>query len=233
MASMTATATRRPPLIPWPGRALAAVAVAVAVMLVLGILAWHKDHGFAVDAAFRRWVLRTFDLYTTHDMLRLTAPWVIVLGAGVVAGLALLARRIDLAVLSVAAPLAATGLTEYVLKPIFDRTVPPTVVQMHGIEVNAYPSGHETAVSSVLVLLVLILLRARLPLLIKAIGLLMLATYFVVTVIALVGQAYHYLSDTIGALGVATAVVLGGALAIDRILSSPGVPDPSSTAHGA
>lgn len=206
----------RAPLVPWPRAALAVTIGAVAVFLALGILVWHDDHGLALDNSFHDWVLRTFDVYTRYDMVQLTDRWAIVLAAAIIAGLALLARRVDLAALCVAAPLAATGLTEYVLKPIFDRSV-PLVARLTGVEAKAYPSGHETAVSSVLVLLALILLRARLPVVLKAGGLVALTSYYVVTVFGLVGQYYHYLTDTLGALAVAIAVVLGGALAIDRV----------------
>lgn len=217
MTSTTLTATRRTPLVPWPRSALVITAGAGAVFLVIGILAWHENRGFAIDDAFRRWVLRTFDVYTRYDMVQLTDRWAVVLAVAVIAALAALARRWDLAALAVGGPLVATCLTEYVFKPIFDRSV-PLVAQLTGVEAKAYPSGHETAVSSVLVLLALILFRARLPRLVKVAGAMALAAYYVVTVFGLVGQYYHYLSDTVGALAVATAVVLGGALGIDRLL---------------
>ncbi len=206
----------RSPLVPWP-RAAAGVAIGgVLAFVVLGLVVWHDDQGLAVDNVFNRWIHRTFDVYTRHDMVQLTDAWAIALAAALIAVGALLARRWDIAVLSVTAPLVATGLTEYVFKPLFARSV-PLVAQLTGIEAEAYPSGHETAVSSVLVLLGLVLLRSRLAIGLKVVGVLALTAYYVVTVFGLVGQYYHYLTDTIGALAVALAVVLGGALALDRV----------------
>ena len=221
----------RPPLVPWP-RAAAGVAVgAVVAFVALGAVVWHDDHGLGVDNVFNRWIHRSFDVYTRHDMVQLTDAWAIALAAALIAIGALLARRWDLAVLAVTSPLVATGLTEYVFKPLFARSV-PLVAQLTGVEAEAYPSGHETAVSSVLVLLGLVLLRSGLAAALKAVGVLALTAYYVVTVFGLVGQYYHYLTDTIGALAVALAVVLGGALALDRV-SSLAARRPSNTAREA
>jgi hypothetical protein len=194
------------------------VAVALAVFLVLGVLVHGTDHGLAADDVFSRWIQRNFDVYTRYDMVQLTDAWVIIAASAVIAGLALLARRIDLAALAFAAPVIATGLTEYVFKPLFARTV-PAVEAMTGQESEAYPSGHETAVSCVLVVLALVLLSSALPLTARVAGMLALCAYYVVTVFGLVGQYYHYLTDTIGALAVAVVMVLGGALGIDRTSS--------------
>jgi membrane-associated phospholipid phosphatase len=214
--STTAVALRRPPLVPWPRAALTAVVVATVLCLGFGLVVRGDDHGLAVDNSFHDWILRSFDVYTRFDMVQLTDRLLIVLATGLVAGFAVLGRRVDIAVLSVAAPLVATGLTEYVLKPAFDRTV-PQVAHMTGVETKAYPSGHEAAVSSVLVVLALLLLRSRLPVSWKVCGVLGLVAYYVDTVFGLVGQYYHYLTDTIGALAVAIAVVLGLGLIIDRM----------------
>src|SRR4051794_4336839 len=132
----------RSPLVPWP-RAAATVAIgALAVFLVIGVIVWHDDSGLALDNVFNRWIHRTFDVYTRHDMVQLTDGWAIATAAAVIAGFALLARRLDVAVLAVAAPLVATGLTEYVFKPLFARSV-PLVARLTGIDAEAYPSGHE------------------------------------------------------------------------------------------
>lgn len=204
------------PLVPWP-RAAAAVAIGCAVGFVgIGLVVAGDDHGLALDNAFNRWVLAHFDVYARYDMVQLTDPPVIVAAVAVITVGALLVRRLDLAALAVLAPLVATGLTEWVFKPLFDRTV-PSVTQRTGTESEAYPSGHETAVSTVLVVLALILLRARVPLAVKVAGLIVLAGYYAITVVALVGQYFHYLTDTIGALGVAIALVLAVALALDRL----------------
>lgn len=205
----------RAPLVPWPRAAVTVAISAVVVFVVIGILVWHDDEGLAIDNVFNRWIHRTFDVYTRHDMVQLTNLAAIVTAVAVITGFAVLARRFDVAVLAVGAPVLATGLTEYAFKPLFDRSV-PLVARMTGIEAEAYPSGHETAVSSVLVLLALLLLRARLSVVQKVVGLLALCGYYVVTVFGLVGQYFHYLTDTIGALAVAIAVVLGGAMTLDR-----------------
>lgn len=206
----------RAPLIPWPRAAIGVIIGAVATFVGFGLRVWHSDHGLEMDDLFNRWVHRTFDVYTRYDMVQLTDPKAMIIAAVLIAGFALLARRFDVAVLAVAAPLLATGLTEYAFKPLFDRSV-PLVARLTGIEAEAYPSGHETAVSSVLVVLGLLLLRSGLSVGLKVLGVLALCAYFVTTVLGLVGQYYHYLTDTIGALALAVTIVLGGALLLDRV----------------
>lgn len=204
----------RPRLVPWPRAAGAVVLVATALFVALGFVVHGQDHGLAVDDAFRRWTLQTFDVYTRFDMVQLTDPGAIVIATVLIAGFAALARRWDLAGLAIAAPLVGTGLTEYVFKPLFGRTV-RAVQALTGQVAPAYPSGHETAVSTVLALLGLLILRSPLPITARVAGLLGLGAYYVVTVFGLVGQSYHYVTDTIGALALAIALVLGGALALD------------------
>jgi undecaprenyl-diphosphatase len=156
-----------------------------------------------------------------------------------VAFVAVLRRRWDVLALTVITPLLTTGLTEKVFKPLFDRTN-LTVVQATGSsEARAYPSGHESAVSALLVIIGLVVLQAPLRVATKIAWLLVLAAYYTLSVFGLVGAYYHFATDTVGSLGLALAVVPGTALVLDRLrrrrppVSEPGAPDPARTARAA
>ena len=129
--------------------------------------------------------------------------------AVLLAGLALLAGRRRLALLALAGP-GLTGVATTVLKPLFDRTLDGNL---------AYPSGHTAAFTSLAIVAALLLvnvLRAGPT-----------ATVLVVAVaavgagsamaVALTSLDVHYPTDTIGGFCTAVAVVLGCALALDRL----------------
>lgn len=117
------------------------------------------------------------------------------------------------AVLAAAGPALAVLLNTVLLKPAFGR-----VINDH----LAYPSGHTTALASVLAVLVVVtgprLLAVAVPLLLAAGA-------------AIVGMGYHYATDVLGAALWAFAVVtfLWGTLT--RL--PPRGPAPRKTPHGS
>jgi membrane-associated phospholipid phosphatase len=90
---------------------------------------------------------------------------------------------------------------------------------------GAYPSGHETGLVSLLVVLLLVLLQAALSRAAKAVGVTLLALWAGVGAVGLVRGHYHFATDTIGGIGVALACVLGVALVIDWVSDRAGRPD--------
>lgn len=117
-------------------------------------------------------------------------------------------------------PPTAMVTTSLVLKPIVERT--------RGGEL-AFPSGHTTSVASLAVACgVLVLGLTAVPRALRLLAVSGLAALVLAVGAGLVVRGYHYPTDTLGALGVATAVVLSTALAVDLwsdVVADPG-PDP-------
>jgi len=121
-----------------------------------------------------------------------------------------------LALVLVGPPLAMVT-TSLVLKPLIDRT------HEGGL---AFPSGHTTSVASVSVAAAVLLLgRVTVPAALRWGGSLALAVLVVSVGTSLVVRDYHYATDTVGGVGVALAVVLLTALAID-LLADARAPGP-------
>jgi membrane-associated phospholipid phosphatase len=115
------------------------------------------------------------------------------------------------AVSAALAPAVASATTEWVLKPIVERTRGGSL---------SYPSGHTTgifAVATVVVVLMLDGTSPRLPALARlliSVGALTVATTVAVASIA---SGHHYATDTIGGACVAFAIVLGLSLVVDAV----------------
>jgi membrane-associated phospholipid phosphatase len=110
---------------------------------------------------------------------------------------------------------AAAGVTEFVIKPLVDRTVYDNL---------SFPSGHTTgvaAVASVVVVLLLGPLRPPLPAVARAVLACLCAALTAAVAIALVVLGRHYFTDTVGGAAVGVSVVLVAALVIDYLASRP------------
>ncbi|MEJ2888109.1 phosphatase PAP2 family protein [Actinomycetospora aeridis] len=118
-------------------------------------------------------------------------------------------------------PPTAMVTTSLVLKPIVERT--------RGGEL-AFPSGHTTSVASLAVACgVLVLGLTVLPRALRLLAVAGLAGLVVAVGAGLIADEVHYPTDTLGAIGVALAVVLGVALAVDAfadMITDSGVTDP-------
>jgi membrane-associated phospholipid phosphatase len=201
----------RPLLYPAARRPAAALVIACVIITgVLGGLVAGQSRADRFDARadgrISAW-LGGHPRFT--DIIYLGDPlWVVVICAVAVAAL-LLARRWRGALLvAIAVPLAG-GLTDHILKPLFDRT------SQGALE---YPSGHTTAVTTMVVAAVIVLTgpgRPRLPAGLRwglTAALLALIPW---VALGLVIAQYHYFTDTIGGAGVGTTVALGTALGLD------------------
>lgn len=120
-----------------------------------------------------------------------------------------LARRFRAAALIVIAVPLASILTDWVLKPLFGRT---------NLGALTYPSGHTTGACVMAAVAVVVLAGPSRPPLPALARWLLGAAAAVIVVIVAIGLVYvhfHYLTDTFGGAGVATAVALVTALAVD------------------
>lgn len=145
--------------------------------------------------------------------VKLGDPVPFVTVVGVLALCAAVARQWPGALLLIVAPSGAVLITKVILKPLVGR--------YYGHHLS-YPSTHATALASLAIATVLILISARwphrvaLPLVVGVISL-AIAT---ATTIAVVAIQTHYTTDTIGAWCVALATVLTAALIIDLLAKS-------------
>src|SRR4051812_1107149 len=140
-----------PPLIASPWRSWCVGAVVAASVLVAGIgLALH-DRGTTTE--FDNWAARPIFAHIGEHgrvvLLALSSPMITMGALALIAAGGAVLRRWAIAVLAVVGPAIAVVLTEFVLKPIVHRQI------NGGPSGFAYPSGHETGLASLLVVLLL------------------------------------------------------------------------------
>jgi membrane-associated phospholipid phosphatase len=188
---------------------VAAVAVAALGVRYEGLTASTRMDR-VLEGAIATWVpekVRGFWLVQS-----LGNPASVIVLAGLLAVLALVANRRRLALLSVVGP-GLTGLATTGLKPLFDRTLDGE---------PSYPSGHTaalTALAIVAALLLASLLRAGMVARVLLVAVTAVAAGAAMA-IALTALDIHYPTDTIGGFGCAVAAVLGTALVLDRAAES-------------
>jgi undecaprenyl-diphosphatase len=109
---------------------------------------------------------------------------------------------------------AAGAVTEYLLKPMFGRTMAGAL---------SFPSGHTTGAIALATAFAVLLADPRWPRM-PAIGRLLLAVAAFLAAsavaVALVGLGAHYFTDTVGGAATGIAMVLLTALAIDSVAGS-------------
>jgi undecaprenyl-diphosphatase len=220
-------------------RLVATLAVSCAIVLVALGVALH-DHR---DTTFDHWVFIRLDRHLGDHarvlLLGLSEPGITIGVLAMVTVGALIARSWPVAVLAVAGPLLAIGLTEEILKPLIHRTQSWTLDGMHyhGL---AFPSGHETGLVAMLTVVGLLLPRVRLSPLARTVAYAVLIGWALLGAIGLVRGFYHFATDTIGGIAVAIAVVCGVAFVVDAVaartagsVSSPAARVPARTSRAA
>ena len=212
------------PLLPAGARGPAAIVAVCCLVLVtvLGILSAHQGHGDAIDRAVDSWVIglgvprHTMLLFSRIGGVTGTTLLTAALTVACVA-----VRRVNGAVLAVGGVTLASALTEFVLKPLVHRTITGFLT---------YPSGHTTGLFALAAALAVVLLPPRSG---PPRPALRVAAVAVAVVIAsavgltMVGQRFHYFTDTIAGAAVGTGVVIGVAFLLDlpaarRLLRWPG-----------
>jgi undecaprenyl-diphosphatase len=203
-------------LVPRPRIALAAIAASVLVVGVLALLVHDDTHGNWFDNAVLRVVRDVVPDRVQGWGLDLTDPQLVI---GLLVCLALVGAallRWDVVGLVVAAPIVSVLLSEDVLKPLVRRS--NDIVTARGLSATfAYPSGHETALASLVCVAGVVLLASGVRTSRTVLWSAVLGIVLVAGAVGLVGHFFHYATDTIGASGVALAVTLGVAMAIDAV----------------
>jgi membrane-associated phospholipid phosphatase len=193
---------------------VALLAACVAVTVLLGLWLMHQTRASWLDSAVdgrlhaalggQRAVLGRFA--DVADPLQTTEITVALILA------CLATRRWRGAALAAVAVPAAGAVTEYLLKPLFDRTA-----QGH----LEFPSGHTTgafAIAAVCAVLLLGPLRPRLPGALRVLAAVAAALLAAAVAVAVVALGFHYSTDAVAGAAVGTAVTLTAALLLDRCL---------------
>ena len=226
------------PVMPWRRTAMVTVAVAVALVLAGGIAFHHHRNYTRFDWHIAVWIYRHVNHRFVRDLVHITSPTGVTLLIGAVVIAAWMRGRKRLAVVTAFGPLVAIFVTEWVAKPLVARelSVLPTLPPVGS---DSYPSGHETGLASLTTVLVLVVIAVTAS---SAWRLAAIAGALVIDLIgsfALVGNFYHYATDTLAAICVSVASIVGLALVLDRFaewrgaVSSPDAATLASTAHEA
>lgn len=124
-----------------------------------------------------------------------------------VAAACLVARDSRGAILALLATPIASGLTEFVLKPLVNRTLNGAL---------SYPSGHAASMFALAATAAIVLARRSRAALARAATVLALLLAAAVAT-AMVALNAHYMTDAIGGAATGTGVAFGCALALDRV----------------
>ena len=199
---------------PRPLTFAAAAAACVLAAAIVWLLAFHSTRAAWVDAITLQGFMG-LDGEPTRALAEAVAglgdpvPFAFAL-AGIVA-IALLRGRGRLALLAAGAPLAA-AITTQILKPVLaDPRSHEWLVGLH-VSAAAWPSGHTTAAMSLALALVVVVPGRLRPLAAAAGGLFTIAMVY-----SLMLLGWHFPSDVLGGLCVATGWTLAGAAALGAL----------------
>lgn len=192
-------------------RPAAVLAVGCLVLVaVLGITSAHQGHGYAVDRAVYSWVTGLgIPQHSLALFSRIGGVTAVMLLTAALAVACLAARRVSGAVLAVVGVVLASALTEAVLKPLVHRTITGYL---------SYPSGHTTGLFALVTAIAVVLLgprSARPGPVVRVAAVAAAALVASAVGLAMVGQQFHYFTDTIAGAAVGTGVVIGVAFLLD------------------
>jgi undecaprenyl-diphosphatase len=202
------------------------VCVIAAVGFAVLAVALAGDH----STAFDDWLFRRLFAHTGNAFATLTlAASNVAVSVGICAVtvvVAALVRRWNVVLLAAAGPGGTVLLTRYLFKPLVSRVLSSDDVYhaLRGLVppgesysvTGAFPSGHESAVASTACVLVIVCCRLSISRRLRAVLVALVAVWAGVAAIGLVRNFWHYATDTIGAICLATVVVVGLALVLDR-----------------
>jgi membrane-associated phospholipid phosphatase len=225
------------PLLPGGLRRLAVVVVAgcAALTTLIGVLVNHRHHAGVLDKALDRFIRGHIGKYPglLNPLARIGSPVVVTVLAAVLVVACLATRRWYGAVLVAVGTVAASVVSEYLLKPL---------VAHHLGDGESFPSGHATGMFALETALVLLLLsppHLKVPQRLRAALAVAGLVVAVAVPVAMVGLYHHYFSDIVGGAAVGTAVLLLTALALDglgrrrRRIPPQTPPHTGTTAHGS
>jgi membrane-associated phospholipid phosphatase len=208
--------------------ALGVLGVCLLTVIVLGALFFHGSRPSALDSAVDNQLLPggfggyggfgrfgpggpSGAGYDFAPLARLGGPGPITLFTALLAYCCLAMRRYRGAIMLVAAVIVASGLTEFVLKPLVHRTYFGSLT---------FPSGHATATFALIACIVILLLDppgSVLPTSLRLVLSLSAIAVGCAVALGLVAAQDHYFTDTIGGAAVGTGVTLAIALGLDRL----------------
>ena len=189
------------------------LAACVAVTAVLGLRVFGRGLPTWLDSAFDPRIQSA--MYRFPSLLN-WLPDIGTLGPVTLMTLALVlaclaTRRWTGALLVAIAEPAATGLTEYVLKP--------SVGQAIG---QSFPSGHATSMFALAAICAVLLVdppRRRVPAAVRSLLVVMAFVLATAVAAAMVANGAHRFTDAVGGAAVGIAVVLACALSLDLVAS--------------
>jgi membrane-associated phospholipid phosphatase len=189
------------------------VVICAGLIALLGILFGHQNQPGRLDASIDDWIISGLGGHrgALSVLTGLANPLPVAVMTAAVVLACLVTRRVRGALLAAIAVPAAAGMTEFVLKPLVDRT-------SYGF--LSFPSGHTTGISalaSVLVVLLIGPLHPRLPAMLRAALACIAAALAAAVAISLIGLSKHYFTDTVAGAAVGVSVVLVTALILDRL----------------
>jgi membrane-associated phospholipid phosphatase len=194
----------------WRRPAVVLLAVCLAVAVFLGVrYAGHTQPGrldSAVDGRLQAWLPASRLVPLTR--LGTTGPVTLMTAALVVA--CLLTRRWLGAALALVSVPAAGALTEFILKPVVDRT-------LHGW--LSYPSGHATSMFALAMTCIVLLVdppRRKPSATVRVLLALCAVALAIAVATAMVVLGLHYFTDAIGGTAVGIATVLTVTLLLDQ-----------------
>jgi membrane-associated phospholipid phosphatase len=241
---------QRPPgrLIPVALRPVAGViiAVCVAILAALAGLVYHGSQPTGLDSAVARVLVPSSGPGGFHGgpgsprlafelaaIGQVGGPIPITFLTCVLVYCCIAMRRFRGAVLTAAAVIIASSLTEFVLKPLIHRTFTGFL---------SFPSGHTTAAFALAGSIVVLLAGppdTRLPVSLRAVLAALTLGAGALVAIGLVVGRQHYFTDTIGGAAVGIGVALSAALVIDKVAERRGraaqliAPEPATAQQGA
>lgn len=196
----------------WPDeqtrRALIYVVVMCATIVAgLGAAVYGSDASFSEPQTMREyfWIIPIDGLPLDQAKAHPVARWLVILGEPLVFAsvvlvlgfIALLQRDRRLAFIAIAGPISAEILTEIILKPVVGREA--------GIY-YAYPSGHVTAVASLMAVFAL-MLRRSLRRIVCWIAAPFIAIYTAGSVAGVIILHMHDMTDAVGGLAIGIGVI--------------------------
>jgi membrane-associated phospholipid phosphatase len=218
----------RPLLGDYRGRAGLALAACAVVVVTLGLLFAGQTGPDGFDNAVDAPVVAFFGGRET------LLPWLaepgtpipaVAASAGIAAG-CLLCRRLNGAVLAVAAVPVATGLDDALLKHLFHRTY---------LGQLAFPSGHTTSAAALTATLAVLFLVPPQRSATRAARLALVSAACAITgivAIGVIGLRWHYFTDTAAGAAVGVGSVLALALLLDTALRVRDLPSPAPSPPG-
>lgn len=228
LAGRLRAAAGRGPLLSPAFRPAAGVLIVISVGLValLGTLFAHQDHSDRLDTAIDSWIESSLDSHrgALSVLAGLGDPAAVTVMTSVVVLACLATRQVRGALLAAVSVPGAAGLTEFLIKPLVDRTRYTSL---------SFPSGHTTGIAALAVVLAVLVTgphRPPLPAVLRVPLALLGVVLGTAVATALIALGKHYFTDTIAGAAVGLSAVLLTALVIDGVCPDPvRVPPGAST----